>query len=209
VLSPARQYHRGSSVGIPANMRIVSFAEPDVPAGLSTQVLALRNQAWPGDEPSELRPWHDPAWRPLSMLLIDDGRVVSALDILSKDITHRDRRFAASGLSTVVTDEARRGSGYGRQLVIAAREVISARGADLGIFTCDRPLRAFYEGAGWEVLPGTVLVGGTPEAPFPSDQFGFDKVTMASFFSTRARRHAGTFIDCRIELYPGKIDKLW
>ena len=57
------------------------------------------------------------------------------------------------------------------------------------------------------VLPGTVLVGGTPEAPFPSDQF--DKVTMARFFSPHARTLADTFVGCRIELYPGEIDKLW
>ncbi|MCZ0971746.1 hypothetical protein O1L55_10350 [Streptomyces albulus] len=58
----------------------------------------------------------------------------------------------------------------------------------MGLFTCDRPLRAFYESAGWHHLPGTVLVGGTPQAPFPSDRPGFDKVTMADFFSPRARQ---------------------
>jgi hypothetical protein len=91
--------------------------------------------------------------------------------------------------------------------VEAAREAIEASGVDLGIFTCDRPLQAFYEGAGWQLLPGTVLVGGTPESPFPSDQF--DKVTMARFFSPRARDRADTFVGSRIELYPGAIDKLW
>jgi GNAT superfamily N-acetyltransferase len=141
------------------------------------------------------------------MLLIDEGRVVSALDILSKELVHCGQRYAASGLSTVVTDEALRGRGYGLKLVEAAREAIAASGVDLGIFTCDTPLRTFYERAGWQVLPGTVLVGGTPEAPFPSDQF--DKVTLASFFSAKARRFADTFVGCRIELYPGEIDKLW
>jgi len=91
--------------------------------------------------------------------------------------------------------------------VEAARELIAASGADLGIFTCDLPLQAFYERAGWKVLPDTMLVGGTPETPFPSDQF--EKVTMACFFSTRALERAETFIGCRIELYPGEIDKLW
>ena len=69
-------------------------------------------------------------------------------------------------------------------LVVAAREAIAASGADVGIFTCDRPLAPFYESAGWTVLPGTVLVGGTAEEPFPSDQW--DKVTLARFFSARA-----------------------
>jgi hypothetical protein len=84
---------------------------------------------------------------------------------------------------------------------------IEASGADLGIFTCDRPLAGFYERGGWHVLPGAVLIGGTLNAPFPSDQF--DKVTLAAFFTEHARRHATTFDHARIELYPGNIDKLW
>jgi hypothetical protein len=54
-----------------------------------------------------------------------------------------------------------------------------------------------------------VLVGGTPDAPFPSDQPGFDKVTMGDFFSAAARREHGLFLGARIDLYPGEIDKLW
>jgi GNAT superfamily N-acetyltransferase len=141
------------------------------------------------------------------MLLIDEGTVVAALDILSKGIRHGGHRYSASGLSMVVTDRAHRGKGYGRELVVAARSAMSVSGVDLGIFSCDRPLRAFYERAGWDVLPGTVLVGGTPEEPFPSDRF--DKVVLAAFFSERAQRRSESFGHARIELYPGHIDKLW
>jgi hypothetical protein len=84
---------------------------------------------------------------------------------------------------------------------------MATSGADPGIFTCDRPLQAFYERTGWRALPHTVLVGGTPAAPFPSDQF--EKVTMGCFFSARARASAEMFIGCRVELYPGEIDRLW
>lgn len=85
----------------------------------------------------------------------------------------------------MVTGERWRGKGYGRALARASLTMMQERGADIGIFTCDRHLQGFYEGAGWEHLPGTVLVGGTPEDPFPSDRF--DKVTMASFFSAKGR----------------------
>jgi GNAT superfamily N-acetyltransferase len=138
---------------------------------------------------------------------VDDGRVLAALEILSKQIVHRGERYAASGLSAVATLASGRRRGHGRTLVEAARREIEASGADLGIFTCDRPLQAFYERAGWQVLPGTALVGGTPAAPFPSDRL--DKVTMASFFSERARANAHTFVGVQIELYPGEIDRLW
>jgi aminoglycoside 2'-N-acetyltransferase I len=187
---------------------ILTYAQDDLPVALRDQVLALHRQAWP---PAGLGrssgPAHDPALRPLSLTLVSDGRVLAALDILSKEIEHAGERYAASGLSTVVTDEALRGRGHGGRLVGAAHAVIAASGADLGIFTCDRPLGPFYESAGWTILPGTVLVGGTPEAPFPSDQW--DKVTLASFFSPRAREAAERFVGARVGLYPGEIDKLW
>ncbi len=189
-------------------MAILVHAQDDLPAALLDQIRALDQQAWPGDAGAPVRaPRHDPALRPVSMTLVADGRVLAALDILTKEIEHAGERYAASGLSTVVTDESVRGRGHGRQLVSAAREAIAASGADLGIFTCDRPLGPFYESAGWAVLPGAVLVGGTPDDPFPSDQW--DKVTLAAFFSAKAQRGAGSFAGARIGLYPGTIDKLW
>jgi GNAT superfamily N-acetyltransferase len=127
--------------------------------------------------------------------------------VLTKEFEHAGERWLAGGLSRVVTDRARRRSGHGRTLVAAALAELRASGVDLGLFTCDRPLRAFYESAGWQELPGAVLVGGTPKAPFPSDQW--DKVTMGAFFTSRARAAAARFTQSRIGLYPGSVDKLW
>ena len=190
-----------------SELEILTFAQDELPAALRDRVLALHQQAWPAAAEREPGPIHDPLLHPVALLLVLDGRVLAALHILSKEIEHAGSTYAASGLSTVVTDEAERGHGYGRRLVVAAREAVAASGADIGIFTCDRPLGPFYESAGWTILPGTVLVGGTPAAPFPSDQW--DKVTLAAFFSERARRDAGRFAHARIALYPGAIDKLW
>ncbi|HZT91799.1 MAG TPA: GNAT family N-acetyltransferase [Gaiellaceae bacterium] len=188
-------------------MRIACFPEHEVPTELRAQVLRLQQQAWPADEPLEVGPVHDPLLQPISMLLLDGERVCSALDILSKTILVDGREWAASGLSTVVTDEELRGRGYGRRLVRAARDQIAASGADVGLFTCDASLSRLYESAGWELLPGTVLVGGTESAPFPSDQF--DKVAFGAFFTAAAARARGAFVGSRIPLYPGTIDRLW
>ena len=190
-------------------LKIVSAPEAEVPPGLRAQIRRLQLQAWPTYKPDEIGPTHDQALRPLSMLLLREGRVVAGLDILSKDIIHRDRRYAASGLSTVVTDAELRGRGYGGQLVEAAYTTIEKSGVDLGIFTCDSPLQSFYARDGWRMLPGTVLIGGTPDDPFPSDQVIFDKVTIARFFSPAAQRERDTFVGSRIALFPGEIDKLW
>jgi aminoglycoside 2'-N-acetyltransferase I len=62
------------------------------PGGLRAQVLSLQRQAWPGAAPG-----HDPALRPLSMLLVDDGLVLAALDILFKEIVHAGRRWGRPG----------------------------------------------------------------------------------------------------------------
>ncbi|HYM67745.1 MAG TPA: GNAT family N-acetyltransferase, partial [Patescibacteria group bacterium] len=78
---------------------------------------------------------------------------------------------------------------------------------EIGIFTCDRPLVAFYERGGWTTLPGTALIGGTRANPLPSDLLG--KVAIGGFFSEHARRHAADFAGARVELYPGEIDRLW
>lgn len=194
-------------------VQILSFPEAATPGDLRVQVRQIQEQTWPSSPVQDAAvgtgPVHDPALRPLSMLLVDEGSVLCALDILFKDIVHAGRRLHAGGLSTVVTRRNVRGPGHGRRLVTAARTEMSARGLDLGLFTCDRPLRAFYERAGWRVLPGTVLVGGTRQDPFPSDQSGFDKVTMSDFFSAGARQVRASFHHSRIGLYPGEIDKLW
>lgn len=188
-------------------VQILSCPEEATPSELRAQVLEIQRQTWPSVGADG--PTHDPQLKPLSLLLVEDGTVVAALDILFKHIVHAGRRYAAGGLSTVVARNEVRGRGYGRRLVTAARETMIDQQLDLGLFTCDRPLQAFYESAGWHLLPGTVVIGGSPDAPFPSDQPGFDKVTMGDLFSPAARRSEASFHHTRIELYPGEIDKLW
>ncbi len=186
---------------------ILAFPEADVPPDLKAQVAALQEEAWPSSVAAPQGPIHDAALEPRSLLLIRDGTVLATLDILSKAITHRGRSYLARGLSTVVTGRAHRHRGHGRALVAAAHGAIAASGADLAIFTCDRPLRGFYESAGWQWLTGTVLLGGTPAEPLPSDVLG--KVAMGDFFSAHAKESAGDFTGVLIDLYPGTIDKLW
>jgi aminoglycoside 2'-N-acetyltransferase I len=200
---------------------IVSFPEAETPVELRRQIRQIQHQAWPDHlwptGPSQdddaagtaVSLVHDPALLPQTMALVEDGIVVAALDILTKNINHGGNCFRAGGLSTVATHIDRRGQGYGHRLVRHAREAMAQNAHDLGIFTCDRPLLTFYERAGWENLPGTVLLGGTPEHPFPSDQPDFDKVTVGAFFCAAAQRSRRQFAAARVELYPGSIDKLW
>jgi predicted N-acetyltransferase YhbS len=191
-------------------METLTFPEAATPSHLRQQVLALQDEAWPPDESQrESRNGHDPSLSPLSMLLVDGDTVLAALDILFKEVEHDGDVYRAAGLSTVVSRTATRGAGHGRRLVQAAHDAMTSMQLDVGLFTCDRPLKGFYERSGWQELDGTVLIGGTPDDPFPSDRPGFDKVTMGDFFSPRARSKAPLFHGSRIALYPGPIDKLW
>jgi len=187
-------------------LRILSLPESALPPELQLQVTRLEEQEWPPEPAIPAHP-HDPKLTPVAMLLMEGDRVLASLAILSKEIIHAGQRFKASGLSAVVTDHTLRKKGLGRRLVVAAKNAIRASGADLGIFTCDEPLMGFYESAGWQVLPRTVLVGGTPKDPLPSDLFA--KVAMGSFFTDHAKHHAADFVGARVELYSGEIDRLW
>lgn len=178
-----------------------------MPGATRLQVAALHAQAWPGDRTSNSETGHDPLLQPVSLVLVDGERVLAALAILSKELHHRGRRYAASGLSTVVTDPVERRRGHGRRLIVAAGEAMRAAGADLALFTSDTPMAPFYESGGYTVLPGSVLVGGVPQDPLPSDRF--DKVVLWHAYTMRAQTHAAEFRGARIELYPGVIDRLW
>ncbi len=187
-------------------MRIETYDQAEVPEALRAQVVAIEDDEWPpvGGRPG---PGHDPLLDPVTVLLLDGATVVSSLAILSKAIHHGGATFHASGLSAVVTAPAYRGRGHGHRLVSHARAVIEAGGADLVIFTCDPPLVPFYVHAGYAVLPGTALVGGTVEAPLRSDVLG--KVTLAAFLTASARAMAAAFEGTDVELYPGPVDRLW
>jgi hypothetical protein len=54
------------------------------------------------------------------MLLVENGHVLAALDIVSKERVHAGRRCSAGGLSTVVTRQQARGRGHGRRHLVAS-----------------------------------------------------------------------------------------
>src|SRR3954452_909402 len=81
-------------------VQIMSFPEAATPPELRAQVVELQNRAWPSSSSGALSNTtltHDPALRPWSMLLVDGGTVLAALDVLSKVIVHAGRRYRAGG----------------------------------------------------------------------------------------------------------------
>jgi len=180
---------------------VLAYPQAELPRDVKTQVITICDSEWPSGSSAEKRlrlPLHDPNRHPLIVVLTDDGIVLSYLAIPSTVIHHAGRTYRASGLSAVITHPLHRHHGYGRQIVTAARGVIAAGDADIGVFTCDPPLVDFYVQCGWTLMEHTAIIGGTREKPFPADSLG--KRTLMEFFSEQAKQHCGDFVGASLFL---------
>lgn len=201
-----RGAHRAGPPG--SALRLVAYPEAELPGELARQVAGIEGRVWPGS-----RFGHDPALGPRTLLLVaGDGAVGASLTLLYKEVPCGGRVRRAAGLSGVVTRPEWCGRGLGGRLVAGARAELAADPAvDVALFSCDRPLVPFYERAGFERLPGSVLVGGTPAEPLATDGPGFDKEVLAAFFAPGAEGEAdrAALSGTRIPLHPGTVDRLW
>jgi aminoglycoside 2'-N-acetyltransferase I len=175
---------------------------------LRRQTLEAMRVEWPGafaGAKADRRRLNDPDLHPTICLLVEDGRLASHASVPWKVVEHRGASYSAYGLSGVLTVPAYRGKGYGERVVRAATAFMEEQGADVGLFTCDAPLRRFYERCDWQVLAGSSLIGGTRDKPFPSD--ALNKITFARFFSTRAQARQADFegTAIRLELREGDL----
>lgn len=188
-------------------VQVEAYRQADCPEPLRVQVLRLMKLEWP----STFRPGR-PEWPsepaeldPVSIVLLVDGEAMSHAAVLRAQIEHAGGHWLAFGVAAMVTAPASRGKGFGARVFEEATEYMRKEGADIGVFTCDEPLRRFYERGGWIVSRGSPLVGGTREKPFRSEDLG--KVTMVRLFSPRAQanRTAITSSPIRIDLGEGKL----
>ncbi len=182
-------------------IEVIACLEEELPDDLRRQTVKALRDEWPGaftGVKAERTQLNDPALHAMIFSLLVDGQLASHLSVQRKIVEHRGESYKAHGLSGVLTVPAFRGKGYGEQVVRAATAFMEQDGADVGLFTSDPPLRAFYERCGWTLLEGASLVGGTRARPFPSDTLG--KTTFAWFFSARAQAHGKDFVGAAIWL---------
>jgi GNAT superfamily N-acetyltransferase len=182
-------------------IEVIACLEEELPDDLRRQTVEALRDEWPGafsGEKADRTQLNDPALHAMIFLLLVDSHLASHLSVQRKTIVHRGETYKAYGLSGVLTVPTFRGKGYGEWVVRAATAFMEQDGADIGLFTCDPPLRAFYERCGWTMLEGASLVGGTRARPFPSDTLG--KITFARFFSDRAQARRNDFADTAIWL---------
>jgi len=186
-------------VALPGEVESVAYNES--PDDLRRRFAWLRHRADPAARPvpgETVSAQHDRALNAVSFYSCVDGDVVSYAAAVRKTIRHGERVFDIAGISSVVTDPAFRGRGFGARTVSAATRWIEHSGADFGIFTCDPPLARFYAWAGgWPVAPNVVLIGGRSQAALRSDTLG--KAVLMRLFTRKAldaaRILAGATID--------------
>jgi len=191
-----------------AMVEIVSYPAGAVPPDLTRDLMALMRAEAPDaftGERARRTTLHDPHLDPICFFGRHDGRLVSYAAVLRHVVAHAGEAYRACGLSWVHTSMPSRGRGFGRLVVDAATAFMVTGGTDLILFTCDPPLRRFYERSGYRCMEGSSLVGGTRARPFPSDALG--KVTMMRFVSEKARRHRASFegVPIWLELREGDL----
>lgn len=162
----------------------------------------LQQRAYAEDElpPGEpIPPLHDPALAALAFYLVADGRIASYAAVVYKQIVHDGAAFAIAGLSCVATDPAYRRRGLGARVVAAATRAIEQSRCDIGLFTCDPPLAAFYAHAGgWPAAPGITLIGSRQPGALTST--AFNKLVLMRLLSPKAQAAAAQLRQATIDL---------
>jgi predicted acetyltransferase len=99
-------------------------------------------------------------------------------------LNHGGETYKVYGVSGVFTYPAFRKEGFGAQIVEAATRHIDASDADFALLFCLPELEAFYARHGWEVMRGTRISYGKPDAPEVDDH----AFTMVRFVSPKGQQ---------------------
>jgi GNAT superfamily N-acetyltransferase len=189
-------------------IQLFQYPQGNCPKDISTQIVELLRAEWPNTFKQAGPDWptESAELKPTSIVLVDNGVVISHAAVLRKTINHCAENYLAFGLGSVVTRQSLRRRGFGRRIVEHATHYMKQEDADLGVFTCDSHLAAFYVFGGWEVTLSSPLVGGTIEEPLPSERVG--KLTIIQLFSEKAKKLREKILSRPITIELGK-GKLW
>ncbi|MGL5103326.1 MAG: GNAT family N-acetyltransferase [Plesiomonas sp.] len=164
-------------------------------------INALIHQVW-GDTLSDPEDFisspHNIEYHPYSCTVYANGMLVSYAAILTFPVTHHGITFLVAGLSCVATAPGFERQGFGCLAVNAATQHILASQADIGLFTCDPPLQAFYARSGWQVQENLRLISHLGTGALCSRELG--KVVLLKLVSSFAQTKANLFCDDTLNL---------
>lgn len=131
------------------------FSSPDVEA-----LQRLKEAVYPPDEnetwDGASREWTTPQW---GVFVRDDsGELVSYTGVIRRDGSVDGHPATIGGVGGVATHPGQRGRGYAALGIGRALDYLATRGTDFALLVCRDELVPYYEGLGWRVFTGTVLV---------------------------------------------------
>jgi len=109
------------------------------------------------------REWTAPQW---GVFVRDgSGALVSYTGVILREGTHDGRRVSIGGVGGIATHPDHRGRGYASIGIGRALDFLIGEGADFALLVCRDELVRYYEGLGWRLFAGEVVVSqfGEPE----------------------------------------------
>jgi GNAT superfamily N-acetyltransferase len=149
-------------------IRQLVYPTIELPSALQDQILTFLRWNWPEGfwEESRSDAWiSSPENHPVHIVLVNEGNLVSHVEVVWKYLAHAGEIYKAYGLSGAFTCPTCRNQGYGRQIIEAGTAYIKASEADIGLLWCAPSLKEFYTGLGWTGLKNAKTLIGPPEAP--------------------------------------------
>jgi GNAT superfamily N-acetyltransferase len=137
--------------------------------------LELQDRAFKRSEPGyfvhyfEGDPWYKPDY---CRIYVEDGRILSALHIVRRDIRVGRANLVLGGIANVATDPDFRGKGYSSELLQDAARVMDQDQMDIS--TLYTGIQGFYARLGWRTLPMPRLFGAlrSSDLPLESKRYG-------------------------------------
>lgn len=185
-------------------LRIIKYSEECFSADIHAGILALEKRAWPAI-PASRYP-EDPALFVCAFVLLVEDVVVSHAAIYQKEVQLAGEYYLAYGVGEVVCDERYRCKGYTTMLLRSVYDFIDMQQADLTIFTCSPARVALYTRIGWEWKKDAVLIGGSKQQPFRSDELGL--CVLMKLHSPRALENEAGFVKGQLYLSLGP-QRIW
>ncbi len=139
----------------------VEFVARDEFSAVQTSALdSLRAAVYPPEViatlPGRFFSWAPPQW---SVLLWDDGELVSRVGLLVREIVHDGVTKRIGGIGGVMTHPEKQGRGYaGRAMREAAARFDGELNAAFALLFCRPHLVEFYKRLTWKPFPGRVYV---------------------------------------------------
>ncbi len=172
-------------------VELLFYPNDELPSDLNWQILSFLRITWPDGFVGEnrLRDWISKEYdHPSHFVLVEQGVLISHIEVVWKYLEHAGETYKAYGLSGVFTYPSLRGQGYGRQIVDAGTNYIKESDADIGMFHCDPGLEPFYSRSGWIPMRNSTTLIGPKDSPIVSDE-----LMMMLFLSEKGKRGRSTF----------------